>query len=163
MTLYDLTKKYSTGKGEDMMWKTLSLVSDSVESSMSPCDRKKLIRKVYCAMSGGHYNEEFAHEDIESMFFTDKNGKQHQAPYWSTQAIEEVYEGVKDEILDYNLWDFAVTMNMLASDNWCLLERWFPGITEKERNVKLVEMSVNWLLDEDAKHPDSKIWHYLNG
>ena len=77
--------------------------------------------------------------------------------------IEEVYEGVKDEILDYNLWDFAVTMNMLASDNWCLLDRWFPGITDKERNVKLVEMAVNWLLDEDAKHPDAKIWHYLNG
>lgn len=163
MTLYELTKKYSAGKGEDMMWKTLSLVSDSVESSMQPCDRKKLIRKVYCAMSGGHYNEEFAHEDIESMFFTDKSGKQHPAPYWSTQTIEEVYDGVKDEILDYNLWDFAVTMNMLASDNWCLLERWFPGITDKERNAKLVEMAVNWLLDEDAKHPDSKIWHYMNG
>lgn len=163
MTLYDLTKKYSTGRGEDMMWKTLSLVSDAVEASMPPCERKALVRKVYCAMSGGHYNEEFAREDIDAMFYSDKNGVQHAAPYWSAAAIEDAYEGVKDEIIDYNVWDFAVTMNMLASDNWCLLGRWFPEMSEKERNQKLVEMAVNWLLDEDAKHPDSKIWHYLNG
>lgn len=163
MTLYELTKKYSAGKGEEMMWKTLSLVSDAVENSMSQCDRKALIRKVYCSMSSGHYNEEFAREDIEAMFFTDKDDNQRHAPYWPMPSIEEIYESVKDEILDYNIWDFAVTMNMLASDNWCLLGRWFPGITEKERNAKLVEMAVNWLLDEDARWPDSKIWHYLNG
>ena len=162
MTLYELTKKYSAGKGEDMMWKTLSLVSDSVESSMQPCDRKKLIRKVYCAMSGGHYNEEFAREDIAKMYYKDADGIKHYAPYWPDEALHSLYEAHKSEIPGYNFWDWAVTMNMIKSDYCQLLSEWFPDDDEETRNERIVRLAINWLDDEDNPFGQSKIWCYLN-
>ena len=162
MTLYEITKKYGTGKGEGMMWKAVEVISDSVEDAMPEKDRQALVRKLYGEMSDGHYDEAFAMEDIAKMYYTDKNDKKHYAPYWSVSTMEEVYNGVKSDIRQYNFWDFAVALNMEASDKWMLLERWFPGMTEQERNTRLVELAVNYLKDEDARHPDSKIWHYLN-
>lgn len=163
MTLYDITKKYGTGKGEGMMWKVVADVSEAVEESMPEEARKELVREIYEEMSGGHYDEDFAMEDIEKMYYTDKSGTKHRAPYWSVSTMEDVYNSIKSEIRPYNFWDFAVTLNMVASDNWMMLERWFPGMEDGDRNAKLVDMAVNWLKDEDAKHPDSKIWHYING
>ena len=162
MTLYEITKKYGTGKGEGMMWKTLEAVSVAIEENMPEAERAELIREVFAQMSGGHYDESFAMEDIAKMYYSDKKGNKHYAPYWAVSTMDDVYAGIKSDIREYNFWDFAVTLNMVASDNWCLLDRWFPGMTEKERNEKLVELALNWLMDEDARHPDCKIWHYLN-
>ena len=162
MTLYDITKKYGTGKGEDMMWKVVEEVSEAVDEHMPEDARKELVREIYEEMSGGHYDEDFAMEDIEKMYYTDKKDKKHYAPYWSVSTMEEVYNSIKAEIRPYNFWDFAVTLNMVAN-NWMLLDRWFPDMEEGDRNSRMVDLAVNWLKDEDARHPDSKIWHYLNG
>lgn len=163
MTLYEFTKKYGSGKGEGMMWKTVDVISKAVEESMPEEKRMELVREIYEEMTGGHYDETFAMEDIAKMYYTDRSDKKHYAPYWSVSTMEEVYNGIKSEIHEYNFWDFAVALNMEASDKWLLLERWYPNMTEQERNAKLVDLAVNFLKDEDAKHPDSKIWHYLNG
>ena len=163
MTLYEITKKYGAGKGEGMMWKTVEVISDAVEAHMPEDARLALVREIYEAMSGGHYDEDFALADIGKMYYLDKKGNRHAAPYWAVSTMEEVYAGVKSEIREYNFWDFAVALNMVASDNWCRLDRWFPGMTEQERNTRLVEMTLNWLQDVDARHPDAKIWFYMNG
>ena len=162
MNLYELTKKYSNGKGEDMMWKTLSIVSDAVESSMSEEDKKCMLRKVYGAMSDGHYNEEFAHEDIAKMYYIDRDRKKHYAPYWSDEDLKSIYQERRSEIPEYNCWDFAVTMSMIKSDYCPLLMSWFPGIGEEERNDKIVQLAINWLKDDDNPFGKSKTWRYLN-
>ena len=162
MTLYEMTKKYGSGKGEAMMWKAVAAISEAVEEGM-PEDRKHaLMRRIYGEMSDGHYNEEFAAEDIAKMYYTDRKGVRHQAPYWPSSTVREIYEGVKGAIRPSAACDFEVTMNMVASDNWPLLEKWFPGMSDKERNEKTVELALNWLNDPDSPHPDSKIWNYLN-
>ena len=163
MNLYELTKKYGAGKGEGMMWKAVAVISDAVEESMPMESKQKLMREIYDEMSGGHYDEHFAMEDITRMYYTDRSGTKHQAPYWSVSTMQDVYDSISGDIRGYNFWDFAVTLNMVASDNWCMLDRWFPDMNEAERNKRLVDMAVNWLKDEDAKHPDSKIWNYING
>ena len=162
MTLYEITQTYGKGKGEDMMWKTVEVISEAVEKGMPEEHRKELVRRIYAEMSDCHYNEEFAHEDIAKMYYTDRAGKKHEAPYWSVPTMEEVYASVKSDIKAYNFWDFAVTLNMEASDKWRLLEGWFPNMTEQDRNARMVDLAVNFLRDEDAKYPTSKIWHYLN-
>ena len=162
MNLYELTKKYGAGKGEGMMWKTVATISEAVDEEMPEAAKHALMRKVYGDMSGGHYNDEFAQEDIAKMYYTDRKGDRHQAPYWPSSAVREIYETVKNDIRPYTPCDFEVTMNMVASDNWPMLERWFPNMTSEERNEKTVEMAVNFLNDPDTKHPDSKIWNYLN-
>ena len=162
MNLYELTKKYSNGKGEDMMWKTLSIVSDAVESSMSEEDKKCMLRKVYGAMSDGHYNEEFAQEDVAKMFYKGPDGKDHRAPYWTVEQVRDVYASVSRQIPDYNFWDFYVTLQMTKADNCPLLTRWFPNATADEKDKMLVEMAVNWLDDPDSPSAGHKIWSYLN-
>ena len=76
--------------------------------------------------------------------------------------MREVYDNIKSEIRGYNCWDFFVALNMIKSDNCPLLEKWFPASTKEDRDKKLVEMTVNWLNDEDNPYGSSKIWDYLN-
>ena len=161
MNLYDLTKKYGGGKGEGTMWSTLSLVSDAVES-MPPSEKNALVRKVYGVMSGKHYNEEFAREDIAKMYYKDADGIKHYAPYWPDEALHSLYEAHKSEIPGYNFWDWAVTMNMIKSDYCQLLSEWFPDDDEETRNERIVRLAINWLDDEDNPFGQSKIWCYLN-
>ncbi len=162
MTLYEMTKKYGEGKGESAMWKTVSAVSDAVEQSMPEAGRDALKKKVYAMLSGGHYNREFAEETVRGIKFTDKAGREHQAPYWPEETVMSIYEQVKTKIPDYNCWDFYVALNMAASDNWCLLNEWFPGITDEDRDQKFVELTVNWLDDPDNPYGTEKIWRYFN-
>lgn len=77
-------------------------------------------------------------------------------------TVREIYDSVKAEIKPYNACDFYVTMNMVASDNWALLERWFPGMSAEDRNRRTVELAVNWLNDPDSQHAENKIWQYLH-
>ena len=156
-----MTKKYSSGKGEGTMWKSVEVISRAVED-VFPADKKeKLMRDVYNIISTGHYNEDFAKEDISKMFYTDSNDNKHNAPYWPEEAVKEIYDQYSDDIPDYNFYDFLVTMNMIASDNWRMLEKWFPGVSESEMNKRIAEMSVNWLDDEDWP-TTTKIWDYVS-
>ena len=163
MNLYDFTKKYSTGKGEGVMWKTVAIISDAVEKSMPESERHALMRKMYSAMSGCHYNEEFAKEDVAKMFYVDEDGNEHYAPYWTESQVKDVYDSIRDEIPDYNMWDFFTTVNMIKSDNCPLYREWFPDASQSDMDEKFVQSSIAWLNDADYKYPDTKIWHYLNG
>ena len=163
MTLYDLTKKYGEGKGEGTMWSTLSLVSDAIESTMAPSEKNALIRKVYGVMSGKHYNEDFANEDIAKMYYTDEDGNKHYGPYWPDDAVREIYNEHKSEIPDYNFWDFAVVMNMIKSDYLPLLDEWFPEDDEATRNERITRLATNWLQDPDNPlGTTTKAWCYFN-
>jgi len=89
--------------------------------------------------------------------------EEHRAPYWTETAVHEIYDSVRNRIHPYNEWDFYVTMNMIASDNWCLLHDWFPDMDDAEFASKVTDMAVNWLDDPDNPYGDAKIWGYLNG
>lgn len=163
MNLYEFTKKYSAGKGEDVMWKSVSIISDAVERSMQEDDKKALMRKMYSAMAGCHYNEEFAHEDVAKMYYVDEDGNEHFAPYWTDAQVSDVYESVRGEIPEYNMWDFYVVLNMIKSDRIHLYKGWFPDESSSDMDEKFIESAVVWLNDPDYRYPDAKIWHYLNG
>jgi hypothetical protein len=144
------------------MWKTLPLVSDVIAAHLPAEEQNALVRKIYCAMSGGHYNEEFAHEDVGKMYYIDRKGARHNAPYWTEPEVYEVYQSVKNDIPGYNRWDWLVTFEMVASDNWCLINEWFPDIDKQEIAEKVTQMSLNWLKDDDNPYGSEKIWRYLN-
>jgi len=89
------------------------------------------------------------------MYYSDADGR-HYAPYW--EDITPIYNMNKRRLnKDYNRWDFEVTMNMIKSDYYPLLKEWFPD--EKDFRDKIIELSINWLNDED--YPDHKIWNYF--
>ena len=162
MNLLEMTKKYSAGKGEGTMWKTVAVISDAVDNYMNDEQRTWLMRRIYSILSAGHYNEEFAHEDMAKLFYTDANGDKRVAPYWTDAELKAVYDSISDQIPDVPFWDFAVALNMMKSDEWDLLRYWFPNATEKELTDKLVESTINWLNDEDSPQGAEKTWHYMN-
>ena len=162
MTLYDFVKTYGKGKGEPMMWKSVAIISDAVEKNMPEDAKKELLRDIYREMSDGHYNEQFAHEDVSKMYYVGDNGDKHFAPYWTDAKIKDIYDSVQDEVEPYNMWDFYTTLNMIWSDNYMLLTRWFPDENDTELSEKAVEMAINWLNDEDNPFGRNKIWGYFN-
>ena len=119
------------------------------------------MRDVYGVMSTGHYNEQFAREDVSKMYYMDRSGKRHDAPYWTESAVRAIYDKHINEIPDYNFWDFYVTMNMVASDSWCMLAKWFPNGTQDDMNERITEMSINWLSDDDWPN-ETKVWDYVS-
>lgn len=156
-----MTLKYGKGKGEDTMWKAVDVISRAIEESMPAEKKSELMREVYRAVSVGHYNEDFAHDDISRMYYIDKNGTRHDAPYWPESAVKELYDNYKDDIPDYNFWDFLVTLTMIASNNWCMYKGWFPNYSAEELNEKFAEAAVTWLADDNWPSR-TKIWDYLN-
>ena len=161
-TLFDLIKAHGEGKGEAVMWKSVRVISDAIEKHMDEDTKKSLARSIYSEMAGGHYNEEFAMEDVSKMYYVGADGKKHYAPYWTEAKTREWYEAMKDQIPYYNCWDFFVTVNMIASDNAQVIKEWFPDITQEEREKKYAKLALNWLKDEDWPAHD-KIWHYIYG
>lgn len=163
MNLYELTKKYGEGNGEEMMWKAVKIISDSVEKDMDDKAKHELMRRIYGAMSDCHYNEEYAIEDVEGMFYIDEAGEMHYAPYWTVPQVKEVYESVKATITaGYNFWDFYVALQMQKSDMYPMLKKWFPNATAEQIDKMLVEAAVNWLNDADNPYGYHKVWSYVN-
>ena len=160
-TIYELIKEHSAGKGEDVMWKSTAIISDAIEHSMPEEAKRKLHDALFGLMSDGHYDKEMAFADVSKMYYVDSAGVKHMAPYLTETVVKEEYDKVSAKIPAYNEWDFYVTMHMIVSDNHNLLERWFPGEPQEERIRKYVEMSVNWLADDDWPSTD-RIWAYLH-
>ena len=160
-SLYETIKKYGTGNGEAMMWKSVELISEAVDKSMPEAAKERLVADVYGLMSGGHYNEEYAMRCVSGMYYIDGNGTKRYAPYWTKEQVGTFFADVSEEIPDYNEWDYFVTFNMLASDNWVLFHEWWPGISAEDFAQKIAELSLTWLSDKDWKG-STKIWDYMH-
>ena len=143
------------------MWKSTAIISEAIENSLPEEAKHKLYNELYGLMSDGHYDEEMADEDIAKMFYLDEDDIKHYAPYFTKPIVKEHYEKVRNSIPHYNEYDFAVTLNMVASDNHELIMRWFPDSTSEQRLDKYVEQTVNWLADADWPEKN-KIWSYLH-
>lgn len=116
------------------------------------------IKKTHRTIFGPHYNENFAEWRIKQMYYKDKSGNVHRAPHWSKEEHRAAYEAVKAKLpASYNMYDFAVTLEMLWSDDICLFRMWWPEAPEAQLEGKVVEAAVNYLNDADAE--DGKIWH----
>ena len=138
----------------------LSILSKAL-NNLPEEDKELLTKKVYYLLNGGHYDEEFAKAAVAKMYYLDGKEKVY-APYWMQSEIEKLYDKVKNEIDDYNLWDFYVTMNMIMSDNYPLLIKRYPESSKDEKTNIILEDSINYLNDEDNPFGTEKIWGYLN-
>ena len=162
-SLLQFIKKYGEGKGEAMMWKSVEIISDALDKHMYEATRTALTRRLYGEMAGGHYDESFAKEDVKKMYYTDTDGQKKYAPYWTDEQGREVYNSVKAEVPKaYNFWDFYVALQMIKSDNCPLMRKWFPDATPEDMDKKFVELTLNWLKDEDNPFGSEKVWGYLN-
>lgn len=156
MTLYELIKQYSNGS-EKTVWSSIKIISDYIDDKLTSRQKKCLNRCLYGIMSDGHYNEELAKEDIDNMTMSDGSTSKFigldMATVWFNQQTKAT---------PYNVYDFWVTCNMLLTDNYGLLKKWFPEATDDQIMDKIREMAINWLNDDDNPFGTSKIWSYFN-
>ena len=88
MELYEWICKYGKGKGEAMMWDVTKMVSEYIKP-LRETDKEgywMMIRRVFGALSGGHYDEEFARHDISKML--------PRGEYWSLKQVEDATKGM---------------------------------------------------------------------
>lgn len=164
MKILDLVKKYSADSSDYI--DVIDILSDYIEAG----DKEKchnICKEIYYRLVGGHYNKEFADEQIPKMYYEDKEGK-HYAPYWTDSTVEQIYKLNERNIPQvYNKYDFEVTLNMIKSDYKIILDKWYdenPADMDKDSWVdkKCVELAVNWLNDEDNPFGTEKVWRYFN-
>lgn len=162
MKLIDIFKKYGTGKDNSVMIKATEALSSYIEEKLTEDEYCTLKKKVYETLEGGHFNKEFADIQIAKLYYKDDSGEIHRGPYWTDDEIYSVYQQYKPKLGEYNLYDFAVTLNMIKSDNCNKLKKWFPNATKEEMLAKLIEETLNWLDDDDNPFGKEKIWRYFN-
>ena len=72
----------------------------------------------------------FAEWQISQMYFINKVGNTHKSPKWTGKKIE-IYDSVKSKLkYDYNKYDFAVALEIIYSNQYCLFKEWFPEANE---------------------------------
>lgn len=156
MSLYNLIQAYNNGS-EESMYKSVKVISDFIDDKLSDDDKNCLKRCVYGIVSNGHYNKEFAQEDIDKMKMSDGSDIKFigldVAKSWFNQS------NVNSA---YNVYDFWVTCNMLLTDDYGMLKKWFPNYTDDQIMEKVHESAINWLNDDDNPFGTSKIWCYFN-
>lgn len=136
---------------------TIDLLCEELKKHISKEECESLAKSIYEQSQGTHFDEDFAKWQISKMYY-EEDGIKHYAPYWAD--ITPIYVNAKRRINgNYNKWDFMVALNMIKSDNYLLLKEWFPN--EKDLQDKIIDMTVNWLNDEDNPYGDSKVWGYF--
>ncbi len=161
MDFVELIQKYQEGTTPKQMLEVTKVIGKFVATHATEEELHHLYRDIYGVVSEGHFDHHFADDAIENMWYKDEEGKKHHAPFFTDKEVAEVFALNKDDISDYTIYDLAVTMNMLRSDNNRFLEKYAKNEDEKKEMVKL--MAIEYLQDPDAPHPTNKIWYYING
>ncbi len=161
MDIIQLIDKYQEGATTQQMLQVTKTIGRFVSEHADKEETGRLYKDIYGILSEWHYDQSFAEAAIAKMYYEDEEGGRRHAPYFTEEEIREVFELNKDDISDYTVYDLAVTMNMLRSDNNRFLERYAKNTAEMKEMVTC--MAIEYLQDPDAPYPDSKIWHYING
>lgn len=107
-----------------------------------------------------HFTELSARGCIAQMYYYMDDTRKKFGPFLDFEEVKEDFEEVRGDIPDYNLWDFAVTLNLMYSDHADVVKKWTKG--EKKLEERMVGLAVSWLNDEDSSHPTDKIWWYMS-
>ncbi len=161
MDFVELIQKYQEGTTPEQMLEVTKTIGKFVAAHATETELCHLCKDIYGIVSDGHYDRHFADEAIGNMWYEEEDGKRHHAPFFTDEEVAEVFRLNKDDISDYTIYDLAVTMNMLRSDNNKFLEKYARSEDEKKEMVSC--MAVEYLQDPDAPYPTQKIWRYING
>ena len=112
----------------------------------------------YYMTGNSHFTELSARGCIAQMYYFKSDFEKEYAPFFEYEKIKEEYDKIKEDIPDYNAWDFAVTMNLIYSNHHGSIEKWKSGTVIS----RISKMAIEFLNDEDSLHPDDKIWWYMN-
>ena len=161
MDFIEFVDKYQQEMSPEQMLSIAKAMGKYLSYKLSDVEVHHLCAMVYGVLSEEHFDKHFADDAIKKMWYEDADGNKHMAPFFTEEEIMEAFDKHQDDISDYNIFDLAVTMNLLRSDHHLLLERYSKDDDEMKEMVVL--MAIEYLQDPDSLHPTSKIWHTING
>lgn len=161
MDFVELIQKYQNETTPEKMLEVTKVIGIFVAKHGTEEELHHLYKDIYGVVSDGHFDRHFADDAIKKMFYEDEEGTRHHGPFFTDAEIKEVFDLNKDDISDYTIYDLAVTMNMLRSDNNRFFEKYAKNASEVKEMV--ICMAIEYLQDPDAPHPTSKVWDYING
>lgn len=161
MSLKDIIKQYGSNKDEKTMWQIVDCLCCYLDDKLSEDQKNEIAKIVYSHLNDGHFNKEFAEQQTAKMYRLD-NGRKVYGPFISSLDTDKYYSEISDKIRPYNNWDWYVTVNMIYSDNYNLLNSWFENLSDEDLQNKVYQLAQNWLDDEDNPYGSSKIWKYFN-
>lgn len=95
------------------------------ECGMSKEQEENAYRAIQYYKNGvSHFDESTARGCIAQMYYYDSDTHRSYAPFVSYEDVKNEYVRVGKEIPDYNLWDFAVTINLMYSNHIELVRKW---------------------------------------
>lgn len=131
------------------------------ECGLDKIQSESAMRTLDYWMNGNtHFSELSARGCIAQMYYFIDDTRKKFGPFIDFEEVKRDFEEVRDDITEYNLWDFAVTLNLMYSDHADVVKEWTKG--EKRLEDRMVKLAVSWLNDEDTSHPTDKIWWYMN-
>lgn len=141
----------ASGKKEETMWQSIEFFSDFLDrlKESDPKEYWRIMRKQSELMFGKHYTEEFAHHDVESMKYQDRDGREKTGEHWS---MEEVIDATEGDNFDRSVTDGDkyVACNIIYSDLCNVLT-----------DEKILEVAMTFFFrDEDWGSP-TKVWDYV--
>lgn len=164
MSIYKHIKDNEDIISKDSLIHIIHHYDEILDDYLDKEEKHHLERKVWCILSDGHYNKEYAEEDVAKMYYM-WNGEKVHAPYYSLEDTTPIYNQLKKSysiLVNYNIYDFYVVMNMIKSDNYVLYKKRFPNYSEERLIELFIEDAINWLDDMDNPYGTSKVWKYLN-
>lgn len=141
---------------EKKMWDSIESLGNSLLAvkAENPDLYWKIMRTQHGIMFNKHYSEEFAKYDVDEIFYTDADGKEHEGAYWT---VDEIKEAIKSFNLPNGttIWDCYVAFNACKAD--------FCKKFQDEDVMKIAYLFFFKDEDWDDEEDDSptKIWDYM--
>lgn len=167
MSLKKMIESYKKtyGGSEKEMWEAVDLIDERLLCVMKeecPDEYYQFMRELAEIYNHGHYDREYAEYDISKMWYKTPDGVMHKGGKWTIEEIVPIYNKHKTVLTKpYNVYDYAVTANMIYTDQIVILKSWFPSDTEEQINDKIFQLVDNWLNDPDYAEEGDKIWDYF--
>ena len=140
------------GGGEKTMWKAVEAADKAMAyiRENAPREYDCLLRQLYVALNGKHYNRELAEQDAKGICYTDADGNEQHGAYWTAEQIESATQG-KSFPSGTTLWDKYISYNAAHAD-FC----------KKFDNEQVMDIAyLFFFADEDWKG-ENKIWEYMS-
>lgn len=140
------------GGGEKTIWKAVEIATHAMEymKENDPQEYDCLLRQLYVALCGKHYNKELAEQDAASIHYTDADGNEQHGAYWTAEQIESATQD-KTFPSGATLWDKYIAYNAAHAD-FC----------KRFDDEQVMDIAYLFFFDDEDWDGENKIWEYMS-
>ena len=137
---------------EKKMWQSIDAMGGMLEmlKESHPEMYWKLMREQHRILFNGHYSEEFAQNDVDSLRYTDKDGKEHTGGHWTKDQVTAATQG--------KTFPAGVT----ECDKYVAYNAMYADLCKKFDDAQILDAAyLFYFADEEWPKPATKVWDYM--